>query len=524
MAMALGEFIIHASCTRAVFDAITTKDTDTVYFITDTGEIYKGAIPMGSNIAVDGNSITFVTDTKNLTLLGFTAAANGQLCKKNATTGKLEWFTPTYAENNTVVTLTTRVTSLEDAVGDPATRTGIYAELDTKAPIASPTLTGVPTAPTPATADDSTKIATTAFVKANLSVMGNGTVTSIIAGTGLTGGTITNSGTIAHATSGVSAGTYKSVTVNNLGHVTAGTNPTTLSGFGITDAYTKTETDAKIAATYKAAGSVAYASLPATPSASILGNVYNITDSFTSDTRFVTGEQGKTFPAGTNVVCVLISSSYYYDILSGFIDLSAYAKTTDVNAALAGKSDATHTHSSLKSGSYVASLPTMSANGNLVVDSSYVHTDNNYTAAEKTKLAGISASANKVENSATNGNIKIDGTEAVIYTLPIGTASVAGGVKSSSAADKIAIDAAGTMSLNTVSAAKVSGTVASAAKVANALTIGSVVFDGSAAKSVPYASEDEAGILKTGAAFVMASGTMDLNSVIYRALKWNVLS
>lgn len=161
-------FVYHASCTRAAFDAITTKDTDTVYFITDTGEIYKGAIPMGSNITVDGNSITFVTDTKNLTLLGFTAAANGQLCKKNAATGKLEWFTPTYAENNTVVTLTTRVTSLEDAVGDPATRTGIYAELDAKAPIASPALTGAPTAPTPATADDSTKIATTAFVKANL--------------------------------------------------------------------------------------------------------------------------------------------------------------------------------------------------------------------------------------------------------------------------------------------------------------------------------------------------------------------
>lgn len=41
---------------------------------------------------------------------------------------------------------------------------------------------------------------------------------------------------ITHNTSGVSAGTYKSVTVNTYGHVTAGTNPTTLSGYGITDA------------------------------------------------------------------------------------------------------------------------------------------------------------------------------------------------------------------------------------------------------------------------------------------------
>ena len=39
-----------------------------------------------------------------------------------------------------------------------------------------------------------------------------------------------------HPNSGATAGTYKSVTVNAQGHVTAGTNPTTLAGYGITDA------------------------------------------------------------------------------------------------------------------------------------------------------------------------------------------------------------------------------------------------------------------------------------------------
>ena len=43
-----------------------------------------------------------------------------------------------------------------------------------------------------------------------------------------------------HPNSGVKAGTYRSVTVNAQGHVTAGTNPTTLSGYGITDAASKT--------------------------------------------------------------------------------------------------------------------------------------------------------------------------------------------------------------------------------------------------------------------------------------------
>ena len=45
-----------------------------------------------------------------------------------------------------------------------------------------------------------------------------------------------------HPNSGVTAGTYKSVTVNAQGHVTAGSNPTTLAGYGITDASLKGHT------------------------------------------------------------------------------------------------------------------------------------------------------------------------------------------------------------------------------------------------------------------------------------------
>lgn len=42
-----------------------------------------------------------------------------------------------------------------------------------------------------------------------------------------------------HPDSGVGAGTYRSVTVDAKGHVTAGTSPTTLAGYGITDAAPK---------------------------------------------------------------------------------------------------------------------------------------------------------------------------------------------------------------------------------------------------------------------------------------------
>jgi predicted double-glycine peptidase len=59
---------------------------------------------------------------------------------------------------------------------------------------------------------------------------------SISAGTGLTGGgDITANRTISMPNVGT-AGTYQSVTTDAQGRVTAGTNPTTLAGFGITDA------------------------------------------------------------------------------------------------------------------------------------------------------------------------------------------------------------------------------------------------------------------------------------------------
>lgn len=46
------------------------------------------------------------------------------------------------------------------------------------------------------------------------------------------------------------AGTYKSVTVNSSGIVTGGSNPTTIAGYGITDAYSKAETDGRYYALY----------------------------------------------------------------------------------------------------------------------------------------------------------------------------------------------------------------------------------------------------------------------------------
>lgn len=82
------------------------------------------------------------------------------------------------------------------------------------------------------TAADTWALDTNAYLTGNQSITVSGDAT----GSGATSISLTL------ANSGATAGTYKSVTVDAKGRVTAGTNPTTLSGYGITDAMPATQT------------------------------------------------------------------------------------------------------------------------------------------------------------------------------------------------------------------------------------------------------------------------------------------
>jgi hypothetical protein len=99
--------------------------------------------------------------------------------------------------SSTIATLPTTVSSHTSSIttntNNISTNT---ADILLKAPIASPAFTGVPTAPTPSTSDNSTQLATTAYVKANLATVSAGTLTGTSLASTITGSSLTSIGTL----------------------------------------------------------------------------------------------------------------------------------------------------------------------------------------------------------------------------------------------------------------------------------------------------------------------------------------
>lgn len=100
--------------------------------------------------------------------------------------------------------------------------------------------------------------------------------------------------------------------------------------------------DSKIAlavsSAYKVKGYKTFAQLPTVEQMLVageggapayIGYVYNVVEGFTTDDRFVEGA-GKSYPAGTNVVCVFNGTSPQLDVLAGFIDLSGYVSKDEL--------------------------------------------------------------------------------------------------------------------------------------------------------------------------------------------------
>ena len=330
-----------ASANLAAQSAVEVGSSDGRYFfgenivVVENGEakMYiiqpdKSLKEVGGNILI--NEKVFLKDANGkLDLVGFAdAVAGAQLTKGED--GNLKWVKP---DTTTIEGLSTAVESLKTTVGD--TNSGLVKDVaDLKTAVGN-----AESGLTKEVADLKTSVAgNTANITKN------------------TGDITTNAGNI----------------TKNAGEIAAVKKD-------LADNYdTSTEVDEKIAAkissTYKAAGSATFAALPAL-AAAIEGNVYNISDEFTTTEDFVEAA-GTKYPAGTNIVCIKVGEAYKWDVLAGFVDLSAYETAEAAGAKYATKTELTDGLAGKVS----------------VVEGKGLSTED-YTSEEKTKLAGIAAGA-----------------------------------------------------------------------------------------------------------------------------------
>lgn len=161
------------------------------------------------------------------------------------------------------------------------------------------------------------------------------------------------------ATTGVGAGTYRSVTVDTFGRVTAGTNPTTLAGYGISDAYTTTQTDTLLTGKLNTTGGTLSGALAmSTNRITGVGDPVNAQDAATKnyiDTIF-----GSTSSAATSAAAAAASASSASSSAS-----SASSSASSASSSASTASTALFNFRAQYLGP-LASDPTVDGNGNPV--------------------------------------------------------------------------------------------------------------------------------------------------------------
>lgn len=132
------------------------------------------AIAAAEEAENSGGAVKSVNGAVGIVALTQDDIADGSVAKKYTATEKtkLSGVATSATANDTDTNLKAR--GNHTGTQAQSTVVNLTTDLAAKAALASPALTGTPTAPTPSTSDDTTKLATTAFVKAALATLISG--------------------------------------------------------------------------------------------------------------------------------------------------------------------------------------------------------------------------------------------------------------------------------------------------------------------------------------------------------------
>jgi hypothetical protein len=236
-----------------------TLDTVTARGATTTNDVTLdsdggGTTTVGGGLGVKGAAGVTVGEDKA------SGTANTAGAIKVFSAGDNAYYTTFTAGTQTANATYTLPTAMPSATGFlKSTNAGVMSwDTTSYAPIASPTFTGDPKAPTPATADNDTSIATTAFVKAQGYLSAEADTLATVTGRGnstTTGISVsTNGNSIYGATSGTTGGNYGvSGVASGATGATYGVYGSNASDTGYAGYFTNTNTTAGSTALYAAA-------------------------------------------------------------------------------------------------------------------------------------------------------------------------------------------------------------------------------------------------------------------------------
>lgn len=222
--------------------------------------------------------------------------------------------------------------------------------------------------------------------------------------------------------------------------------------------YNKSETDSKIASaissTYKPAGSTIFSSLPEL-GAEQEGKVFNILDAFTTTEDFVEGA-GSKYPVGTNIVCINTGEGIYkWDVLAGFVDLSGYETTEDVNTKLEQKVSI-EAGKSLVEDALISKLTSLAEIKGVSEELEIGAEDKilGIKAIDQSKITGLPEALAAKISGVTLGDTPLEASDGTVV-IPIATSLALGVVKSVDTENGISVAEDGTMSVNNINLDKI---------------------------------------------------------------------